>query len=337
MKQNCFHHWGFTFVALLVFFLFGSHTAFADTTLKDVPRTYPYFLAINYLSQSGVVKGYGDSTFRPDNPVNRAEVVKIILEGLGIKVTNNFDASFPDVVEEDWFSPYVMTAKTLGVVKGDDETGTFSAGRNVNKAEFLKMLLIASQANLEIPQDQKKSFSDVSEDAWFMPYIQYAVTLGIISPNDQGLIYPAKSLTRGEVVEIMYLLILIQKGTDTQFLLDRTEDQLKQIEVYVAANQVALAKKTSKLAVDLSQQALKNMSGNNIVLGAAKLARAYDLLVDSYDLGGRGNYTDSSVAANEAIDRATEAWEANSATQPIARHIKERAREILAQVGGTEE
>ena len=32
-----------------------------------------------------------------------------------------------------------------------------------------------------------------------------------------------------------------------------------------------------------------------------------------------------------------ETTETNNATQPIARHIKDRAREILAQVGGVEE
>ena len=111
---------------------------------------------------------------------------------------------------------------------------------------------------------------------------------------------------------------------------------MAQIEVYIAANKVNNAKNSSELAVDLTQQALKNMPDNNVVLGAAKLARAYDLLVQSFIYGIQKKNTEAADFANQAIAKATEAWEANNATQPIARHIKDRAREILAQVGGKE-
>ena len=94
------------------------------------------------------------------------------------------------------------------------------------------------------------------------------------------------------------------------------------------------AKNASELAVDITQQAYKNMPDKNVVLGAAKLARAYDYLVDSFVLGIQGKNAESADLANQAIDKATEAWEANNATQPIAKHIEDRAREILEQVGG---
>ena len=79
------------------------------------------------------------------------------------------------------------------------------------------------------------------------------------------------------------------------------------------------------------------MATDKVVLGAAKLARAYDWLVDSFVYGIQKDYTSAAEYANKAIDKAGEAWEANNATQPIARHIKDRAREILSQIGGTEE
>ena len=97
------------------------------------------------------------------------------------------------------------------------------------------------------------------------------------------------------------------------------------------------AKRASELAVDLTQQAYKNMPENNVVVGAAKLARAYDMLVDSFILGIQKKNVEAADMANQAIAKATEAWNANNATQPIAKHIKDRAREILAQVGGKEQ
>ena len=49
-------------------------------TFTDVPPTHQYNVAINYLTEQGVINGYEDGTFGPENPINRAEALKIILE-----------------------------------------------------------------------------------------------------------------------------------------------------------------------------------------------------------------------------------------------------------------
>jgi tetratricopeptide (TPR) repeat protein len=166
--------------------------------------------------------------------------------------------------------------------------------------------------------------------------MNYALKVGIVTKNAENNAEPSKLLSRGEVADMMYLLILIKSSDDTQFLLHRAEAELAQIEVYIAANKIVNAKRASELAVDLTQQAYRNMPDNNVVLGAAKLARSYDWLVDSFIYGIQKDYEKAAEFANKSIDKASEAWEANNATQPIARHIKDRAREILAQVGGEE-
>jgi len=310
----------------------------AVTGFSDVLRTHNNYVAITYLNETGVISGYQDGTFKPDNPINRAEVLKIILKGSGVDSPSDFgEVTFPDFKKEDWFAPFVMKASALGIVKGNDADGTFAPGRQVNKAEFLKMLLMANNIKTEALQVTEDVSTDVAKDAWFAPYMNYAFQVGIISKNDKGFLEPSKPLTRGEVAEMLYLLLLIKNSKDTQFLLHRAEAELAQIEVYIAANKVINAKHSSELAVDLTQQAYKNMPDNNVVLGAAKLAKAYDWLVDSFILGIQKDYTNAAIKANEAIDKATEAWEVNNATQPIAKHIKDRAREILTQVGGKEE
>jgi len=324
------------FVILAVPFSF-TYAEVSITNYQDILKTDDNYVAISYLNQAGIVSGYPDGTFKPDNPINRAEVLKMILKGAGIDVSGvTGEITFPDVKTEDWFASYVMKAKALLIIKGNDVDGTFAPARQVNKAEFLKMLLMANNIKLDAMQVTEDVSPDVPKDAWFAPFMSYALKAGIISTNDKGLLEPSKPLTRAESVETLYMLILIKNGKDTQFLLHRAEAELAQIEVYIAANKVMNAKHSSELAVELTQQAYKNMSDNYVVLGAAKLARAYDFLVDSFIYGIKKQYTDAAESANKVIDKATEAWEANNATQPIAKHIKDRAREILSQVGGKE-
>ena len=302
---------------------------------SDVSRTHQYYTAITFMSNSGVVQGYDDGTFKPENSINRAEVLKIILKGSSIDSNEEFQALFPDVMADHWFAPYVIKAKMLGIVTGNDTDGTFAPARQVNLAEFVKMLLMTNLIDVSAFEG-KVVAPNVPVDAWYAPYVNYAAALGIVSKDAQGNVDAGKLLTRGEVMNIMYLFTIIRRGQDTQFLLNRAESELAQIEVYIAANRVTFAKNASELAVDITQQAYKNMPDNNVVLGAAKISRAYDWLVNAFILGIQGENEEAADWANQAIDKATEAWETNNATQPIARHIKDRAREILAQVGGTE-
>jgi hypothetical protein len=135
-------------------------------------------------------------------------------------------------------------------------------------------------------------------------------------------------------MEALYLFTLIAKGKDAQFLLNQAEAQMAQIEVYVAANRVELAKKASELAVDLTQQVLNlpDMRENAVALGAAKLAWSYDQLVQGYVLALQDQFEQAAERVNVSIDEATKAWEANPDTQSIASHIKDRACEVYWQL-----
>lgn len=338
------HRFPFQYCHLLLLLAFvGMTTPFASAQtvdtgkntvdFTDVPRTHPHYTAISYLAQKGVIGGYDDKTFKPDSPINRAEVLKVIINASNLKTDEPFSEVFSDVTSNDWFAPFVMKGKALGFVSGDGTDGHFSPARQVNLAEFLKMLLAANKID---PSSAPSLVSNLPSDGWYTSYVNYAVNAGVVALSQDGTVDVGQPLDRADIMNMMYLLLLTLTGDDTEFLLARAEAEMAQIEVYIAANMVNEAKDSSGLAVDLTQQAYKTLSTNSVILGAAKIARAYDWLVDSFILGIQGQKEEAAKKANEAIDKATEAWEANNATQPIAKHIKDRAREILSQVGGVE-
>ncbi len=298
---------------------------------SDVPQTHPNYVAINYLKSQGILGGYPDGTFKPDALVNRAEALKILLIGNKVEIPSAVSqVSFSDYKVADWFAKYVEQAKTLGIVNGNPD-GTFAPARNVVRAEFMKMLLILNTFKADKWAGQS-IFADVPKDAWFAPYMNYAGQSGLITKDEKNMLYPAKALTRGDVAEIMYLMIVIRSDKNTQFLIDQTEAQMGQIEVYIAAKNVVAAKRASELAVDFSQQAYTNMPTDTVVLSAAKLAKAYDYLMNAFITAVQKDYVNAKNWAEMAIAKATEAWEVNHDIQPIAKHIKDRANEILNQI-----
>ncbi len=76
----------------------------ADTTLKRQ--------VIYSASRYRVVAGYDDGTFRPNDSVNRAEAIKMLILAAQVNLTNASGSSitFPDVLPTDWFAPYVQLA-----------------------------------------------------------------------------------------------------------------------------------------------------------------------------------------------------------------------------------
>jgi len=62
--------------------LFGSNgyaLAASTTGFSDVPSDYLYYDGITYVQSAGIATGYPNGTFKPENPVNRAEFTKIVI------------------------------------------------------------------------------------------------------------------------------------------------------------------------------------------------------------------------------------------------------------------
>jgi len=76
--------------------------------------------------------------------------------------------------------------------------GTFGPSTNVTRAEFVKMLVLA--LGLELPQTPSSDgFSDVSPAAWYAPYVDAAVTAGLVKGVTAQSFEPDASITRAQL------------------------------------------------------------------------------------------------------------------------------------------
>jgi hypothetical protein len=89
-------------------------------TFSDVPEGYPYFQAIHALARAGVVEGYGDGTYRPDQRVTREEFTKMLLLTMDQIPQEEMVAPFDDVPAVPGLSldDYVALAAELSITQG---------------------------------------------------------------------------------------------------------------------------------------------------------------------------------------------------------------------------
>jgi hypothetical protein len=94
--------------------------------------------AIAELKARGIIEGYPDGSYRPDNSINRAEFIKIVVEAT-VDTEDIYGSScFPDVHDE-WYAPYICTAQRMGIVGGYPD-GTFKPADNVRMTEAYKII-----------------------------------------------------------------------------------------------------------------------------------------------------------------------------------------------------
>ena len=91
-------------------------------TFSDVDANTATGANIYKLVNAGILNGYEDGTFRPNNNLTRAELCKIV--NLVFNYTEAEELSFSDMSKNDWFYNYVAIAKKAGYITGHAD-GTF--------------------------------------------------------------------------------------------------------------------------------------------------------------------------------------------------------------------
>ena len=146
----------------------------------------------------GAIKGYGDGTFRPQANVTRAEILKMMIEGLNydLAAINNVK-QFKDVDPKHWSAPYISFAKGAGVVTGFTD-GTFRPNDFITRAEAVKMMTRLVGFPLDVEIDPY--FTDIN--GWQIPYVENARRKGILTASVDKKFRPDDFITRAEVVKM---------------------------------------------------------------------------------------------------------------------------------------
>jgi len=172
------------------------------TPFSDLTTNHTNYDAIQYLYTEGVLQGYEDGTFKPDQNINRAEFLKVLIEGRGITPSDDiYDSCFPDI-NGQWFAKYVCYAKERGWVEGYED-GTFGPTKNVNRVESIKMAIEIFDFTPLPEVVDSRPYVDVDIEAWYTRYVQAAKNHNLIEGNSI-ILNPADEMTRAGVSEVTY-------------------------------------------------------------------------------------------------------------------------------------
>lgn len=322
--------------------LLPSFAMAAETgAFKDIPAGSPVAEAAEYLRSVGILSGYPDGTFRPDQKVNRAEAIKIIIAPLLKKeaLLELTSTSFTDVKTGEWYLPYVEAARQNGIVDGPPLKAAFNGTKPVTKMEFIKMLLLAyridpnsySEINLPLATDV------TDPTAWYYPYLRYALTASMTTISSEGTFTPGRELTRGDTALILYRFLLYRNGKRTQALLSEAESEILIVLQSLKENNPAQAEFASARALLAARGANAGAPNQPLVQGALKITESFRAIVRAYRAGLNQQFDESIRLSGDAWNLAARGKELSPSlanlsdqVQALAKNLAESARAAKA-------
>ncbi|MBP3361247.1 MAG: S-layer homology domain-containing protein [Clostridia bacterium] len=159
------------------------------------------------LCKKGILSGYGDATFRPDNAITREEFVAMIVKSLG--ADDNSKCDFDDVSENSWYYKYIASACSRGIVNGMSN-GSFGVGMNITREDAA--VIISRILSSNSGGAHEKSFVDEDDISdYAAESVRILTDSGIIDGNPDGRFVPKGSLTRAQAAKILWKAIELKK------------------------------------------------------------------------------------------------------------------------------
>lgn len=189
-------------------------TGVASAAFRDVSGHWANSV-VSLLEAKGLVSGDEAARFRPDAPLSRGQLAKLLVSGLGHESDaaqlQGAPSRFSDLPAAHWAASWVEALAELGLTDGYPD-GTFQPDATLTRAEAAVLLARA----LGLPAQEYAlgvglSFADASAiPSWALRPVQVAVAAGLLQGDDSGNFRPGAPLTRAEGSVILYRLMNMQ-------------------------------------------------------------------------------------------------------------------------------
>ncbi|HEX9991192.1 MAG TPA: S-layer homology domain-containing protein [Chloroflexia bacterium] len=194
-------------------------SSFSDVTLDS-----PFYAYIRCLACSGIISGYADGTFRPNNDITRGQIAKVVANAAGYNDDVTGRQTYTDVPATETFWLWIERLSLHGAMGGYPCGGVgepcdgqnrpyFRPSNNATRGQLSKIVSNAAGYN-DPPMEQQ--FEDAPSNSTFYTEIQRLASRGImggypcggvgepcIAPDNRPYFRPTANVTRGQASKIV--------------------------------------------------------------------------------------------------------------------------------------
>lgn len=183
-------------------------TATSDMTITvkfsgytDVKKTDWYYDAVNYANENGIMTGYSETQFAPNDKLSRAQACQVIYN-IADANEQAIEAIFSDVPLGQWYTNAISWASKNGVVSGYGNN-LFGPDDAITREQMAAILYRYSGAP-SVETNNLGNYTDANQISnWATDALNWCVENKIMVGNGNGTMTPNKIISRAEVATIM--------------------------------------------------------------------------------------------------------------------------------------
>lgn len=193
---------------ILVFSSFSMTFAQRKDSFKDMEADHWAYGAVKKMVSLGVLEGFNDGTFRPDDAVTREQFAKMMVSSLKLELLKPAQPTFDDVPKQHWAYAFVETAKPYLTGYQSGEVLRFKPTENAVREDMavalVKALGYGNSSADEGSLDRFVDEEDISKN--IRKYVAIAVSKNLMSGSKSGntlSFKPQATLTRAEAAVLL--------------------------------------------------------------------------------------------------------------------------------------
>lgn len=232
----------FSLILLSLLLLFGimPMASAKSQSFWDVQKNHWAYDAIYEMADRGIISGYPDGSFRPNDPVTRAEFAKIMIAASGISMSSNqsLPQTFEDVPRNHWAFRYIEYAKPYLTGYQSGSTYTYKPNQNAVREDIaVSLVRLMSYDSTKTPDlnllEQFKDRDEISTN--LRPFIAIAINTNLISGYSDRTFRPQAQITRAEAASLLYRT-LIERETKIVFPADPKKPAPNDPKTYIISD-----------------------------------------------------------------------------------------------------
>ncbi len=193
----------------------------------DVPSNFWAYESITKMTKEGIMSGYRNGTFKPNDPLSREEAASLFSNMIGETPSIMLASSFSDITSDRWSSLAIESVARANIISGYGDN-TYRPEQYMSRQEFAvvadKFLHYQGYRTEDPTALDTIHFSDQKFIApWAQSSVRELALLGFINYSTKGLFNPEKYITRGEAAEITYRLLFSKEATAIQHTIQQQQ------------------------------------------------------------------------------------------------------------------
>lgn len=175
---------------------------YEEALFTDISAKHNYKNEVRYLVENGLINGYGDGSFKPEQALTRAHAAVLLSRALNLNTAKVSNPGFTDVSTSHPYYKEIAAIVGAGIMNGTGNN-KFDPNAKLTRAQMAKILVVAY--DLKGTTDTK--FKDVSEKHWAYEFVHTLAANGITTGYEDQTFKPGVEVSRVHFSLFLYRTI----------------------------------------------------------------------------------------------------------------------------------